>query len=191
MAATTTPTARSGQANGDEAPKRPERTFRVGSCWATVWCNEIKQDAGPNQQTTRLVRSVNLERRFWNPKLKEGQGDYDSSSGYGLGEVHNAIAALELAAAYIRSVEADVTRGFDFVMHVQHGPVRLGTRRTRQRPLADVAAFCEKLTSRSLRRKVVGVQVYLRRSVVERRRKPVPMGVDLPLATLGRRVRAG
>jgi hypothetical protein len=51
-----------------------------------------------------------LERRFWNPKLKEGQGDYDSSTGYGLGEVHNAIAALELAAAYIRSVEADVTR---------------------------------------------------------------------------------
>jgi hypothetical protein len=110
MAATATPAARSGHANGESAPKRPERVFRVGSCWATVWCNEIKQDAGPNQQTTRLLRSVNLERRFWNPKLKEGQGDYDSSTGYGLGEVHNAIAALELAAAYIRGVEADITR---------------------------------------------------------------------------------
>jgi hypothetical protein len=110
MAATATSAARSGQPNGESSPKRPERVFRVGSCWATVWCNEIKQDAGPNQQTTRLLRSVNLERRFWNPKLKEGQGDYDSSTGYGLGEVHNAIAALELAAAYVRSVEADVTR---------------------------------------------------------------------------------
>ena len=110
MAATATPAARSGQANGESSPKRPERVFRVGSCWATVWCNEIKQDAGPNQQTTRLVRSVNLERRFWNQKLKEGQGDYDSSSGYGLGEVHNAIAALELAADYLKEVEADVTR---------------------------------------------------------------------------------
>ena len=110
MAATATQAARSGQGNGDQPSKRPERVFRVGSCWATVWCNEIKQDAGPNQQTTRLVRSVNLERRFWNPKLKEGQGDYDSSTGYGLSEVHNAIAALELAAGYIRGVEADVTR---------------------------------------------------------------------------------
>ena len=109
MAATATQAARGGQANGEE-PKRPERTFRIGSCWATVWCNEIRQDAGPNQQTTRLVRSVKLERRFWNPKLKEGQGDYDSSSGYGLGELHNAIAALELAANYIKGVEADVTR---------------------------------------------------------------------------------
>lgn len=42
--------------------------------------------------------------------LKEGQGDYDSSSGYGLGEIHNAIAALELAAGYVKGVEADVTR---------------------------------------------------------------------------------
>jgi hypothetical protein len=108
--ATTTATARSGQTSGDVSPKRPERVFRVGSCWATIWCNEIRQDAGPNRQTTRLIRSVNLERRFWNPKLKDGEGDYDSSSGYGLAEVHNAIAAMELAADYMKSVEADVTR---------------------------------------------------------------------------------
>jgi hypothetical protein len=110
MAATASQAAKSGQSNGEPSPRRPERVFRVGSCWATVWCNEIKQDAGPNQQTTRLVRSVNLERRFWNPKLKEGQGDYDSSSGYNLGDVHNAIAALQLAADHLKHVEADVTR---------------------------------------------------------------------------------
>jgi hypothetical protein len=109
--ATATAAARSGQTTGDvPSPKKPERVFRVGSCWATIWCNEIRQEAGPNQQTTRLIRSVNLERRFWNPKLKDGQGDYASSPGYGLGEVHNAIAALQLAADYIKGVEADVTR---------------------------------------------------------------------------------
>ena len=108
---TTTQTARGGQANGDaQAAKRPERVLRIGSVWATIWCNEIRQAVGPNEQTTRLVRSVHLERRFFNPKLKDGQGDYDSSPSYGLGEIHNAIAALEAAAAYIGSVEVDVTR---------------------------------------------------------------------------------
>jgi hypothetical protein len=102
--------ARSGQANGDQSAKRPEKVFRVGSSWATIWCNEIRQDAGPNEQTTRYIRSVNLERRFWNQKLKDGQGDYDSSSSYGLGDVHNAIAVLQLAADYLKEFEADVTR---------------------------------------------------------------------------------
>src|SRR4051812_13504831 len=96
--------------NGEESPKRPEKVFRVGSVWATVWCNELRQDTGPNKQTTRFVRSVRLERRFWNAKLKDGDGDYDSSSNYGLGDVHNAMAALELAADYLRKMEADVTR---------------------------------------------------------------------------------
>ena len=49
--------------------------FRVGSCWATIWCNEHQQKSGPNEHTTRIIRSVNLERRFWNEKLKDGQGD--------------------------------------------------------------------------------------------------------------------
>ena len=108
--ATSTQAARSGQANGEQSPKRPERVFRVGSSWATIWCNELRQDAGPNEQTTRYIRSVNLERRFWNAKLKDGQGDWDSSSSYGLADIHNAIAALQLAADHLKEVEADVTR---------------------------------------------------------------------------------
>jgi hypothetical protein len=109
--ATTPQAARSGQANGDaQAAKRPERVFRFGSCWATVWSNEIHQAIGPNEQSTRVIRSVHLERRFFNPKLKDGQGDYDSSPTYGLAEVHNAIAALQHAAIYVAGVEADVTR---------------------------------------------------------------------------------
>ena len=109
MAATAT-AARSGQANGEQTPRRPEKVFRVGSVWATVWCNEHRQDAGPNEQTTRYMRSVNLERRFKNPKLNDGQGGYDSSSSYGLGDIHNALPALQLAADYLKEVEADVTR---------------------------------------------------------------------------------
>ena len=84
--------------------------FRVGSSWATIWCNEHQQQVGPNEHTTRIIRSVHLERRFWNPKLKDGKGDYDSSSSYGLGDVHNALVVLQLAADYLKQAEADVTR---------------------------------------------------------------------------------
>jgi hypothetical protein len=98
-----------GQANG-QPRRRPERVFRVGNCWATVWCNEHQQKSGPNQHTTRTIRSVNLDRRFWNEKLKEGKGDWDSTSSYGLGDVHNALAVLQLAADYLKATEGDVSR---------------------------------------------------------------------------------
>jgi hypothetical protein len=97
------------QPNGQQR-RRPERVFRVGNCWATVWCNEHQQKSGPNQHTTRIIRSVNLERRFWNDKLKDGKGDWDSTSSYGLGDVHNALAVLQLAADYLKETEGDVTR---------------------------------------------------------------------------------
>jgi hypothetical protein len=97
------------QTNGPPR-RRPERVFRVGSCWATVWCNEHQQKSGPNEHTTRIIRSVNLERRFWNDKLKDGKGDWDSTSSYGLGDVHNAMAVLQLAADYLKQAEGDVTR---------------------------------------------------------------------------------
>ena len=48
--------------------------------------------------------------RFWNEKLKEGKGDWDSTSSYGLGDVHNALAVLQLAADYLKEAEGDVTR---------------------------------------------------------------------------------
>jgi hypothetical protein len=106
--ATASRAARSGQANGAAAPKRPEKTFRVGNCYATIWCNEVRPE-GKSQQT-RTMRSVNLERRFWNEKLNDGQGDYDSATSYSLGDIHNAIAVIQLAADYLRETEADVTR---------------------------------------------------------------------------------
>jgi hypothetical protein len=111
-----------GQARADESSssersqtnsqprRRPERVFRVGNCWATVWCNEHQQKSGPNQHTTRIIRSVNLERRFWNEKLKDGKGDWDSTTSFGLGDVHNALAVLQLAADYLKETEGDVTR---------------------------------------------------------------------------------
>lgn len=105
--AASTKAARSGQANGAAAPKRPEKTFRVGYCYATVWSNEVRSEGG---KQTRTMRTVHLERSFWNEKLKDGQGDYDSSDSYSLGDIHNAIAVMELAADYLRQTEADVTR---------------------------------------------------------------------------------
>lgn len=57
-----------------------------------------------------MIRSVNLERRFWNDKLKDGKGDWDSSTSFGLGDVHNALAVLQLAADYLKETEGDVTR---------------------------------------------------------------------------------
>jgi hypothetical protein len=97
------------QGNG-QPRRRPERVFRVGNCWATIWCNEHKQKSGPNEQTTRIIRSANLERRFWNEKLKDGKGDWDSTSSFGLGDVHNLLAVAQLAAEYLKQAEADVTR---------------------------------------------------------------------------------
>jgi hypothetical protein len=98
-----------GHTNG-QPRRRPERVFRVGNCWGTCWCNEQKQKTGPNQHTTRVIRSVNLERRFWNEKLKDGKGDWDSTTSFGLGDIHNALAVLQLAADHLKQEEGDVTR---------------------------------------------------------------------------------
>lgn len=38
------------------------------------------------------------------------KGDWDSTSSYGLGDVHNAMAVLQLAADYLKQAEGDVTR---------------------------------------------------------------------------------
>jgi hypothetical protein len=105
--ATSTRAARSGQTNGAPAPKRPEKTFRVGNCYATVWCNEVRPEGS---QQPRTIRSAHLERRFWNEKLNDGDGDFDSSPSYSLGDIHNAIAVMQLAADYLKEVEADITR---------------------------------------------------------------------------------
>ena len=105
--ATATRSTRRTSANGEAPAKKPEKTFRVGNCYATVWCNEVRSDG---DQSPRIMRSVHLERRFWNEKLNDGKGDFDSSSSYGLGDIHNAIAVMQLAAEHLRLAEADITR---------------------------------------------------------------------------------
>src|SRR5688500_16567137 len=100
-----TRTASRGSSNGSASANRPEKTFRVGSCYATVWCNEVPAE-GRNQQP-RVFRSVHLERKFWNEKLKNGNGDWDTTDTFGLGDIHNAMAVLQIAADYLRQEEAD------------------------------------------------------------------------------------
>ena len=105
--ATATRSGRRPSSNGHAPSKKPEKTFRVGSCYATVWVNEVRADG---DQSPRMMRSVNLERRFWNEKLNNGNGDFDSSTSFSLGDIHNAIAVMQLAAEHLRLSEADVTR---------------------------------------------------------------------------------
>jgi len=110
--ANATRAARNGRSKGATAPRRPEKTFRVGNCYATIWCNEIRPESG-SDRPPRIMRSVNLERRFWNDKLKEGKGDYDAATSFSLGDIHNAIAVMQLAAEHLRNAEAEVTRDAD------------------------------------------------------------------------------
>ncbi len=69
-----------------------------------------QQKSGPNEQTTRFIRSVNLERRYWNEKLNDGKGGMVSTSSYGLGDIFNLMEVAKLAADYLKQVEANVTR---------------------------------------------------------------------------------
>ena len=54
---------------------KPEKVFRVGSVSASVFVNKIDTENGK-----REIRNVNLQRRY-----KDGDGEWQSSSSFGLG----------------------------------------------------------------------------------------------------------
>jgi hypothetical protein len=58
-----------------------------------------------------LLRQVlkTAQRHTWLAAVPDLSMPYKTSS-YGLGDVHNAIAVLQLAADYLKQTEADVTR---------------------------------------------------------------------------------
>ena len=74
---------------------KPEKTFRIGYCSASVFLN------GTNDE--RTFRSVSLQRRY-----KDGD-QWKSSSSFSLADLPNAIAVLQLAMAYLAPLEADTT----------------------------------------------------------------------------------
>ena len=77
---------------------KPEATFRIGPCSASVFVNEVD-----NEGTKRRIRSVNVQRSY-----KDGD-DRKYSSSFGLGDLPQAIRALQLAQQHMEQKEAEVT----------------------------------------------------------------------------------
>ena len=77
---------------------KPETVFRIGSVSASVFVNEINTDSGQ-----RYVRNVNLQRRY-----RDGD-EWKSSSSFGLGDIPQAIAVLEMAMKHVADQEAELT----------------------------------------------------------------------------------
>lgn len=75
----------------------PETTFRIGLVSASVFVNEIETDGGPKK-----VRNVNLQRRY------KDNGDWKSSTSFGLSDLPLAVRVLQLAQGHIERAEAEV-----------------------------------------------------------------------------------
>ena len=78
---------------------KPEKVFRIGSVTASVFVNEIETDAG-----TRRIRSVALQRRY----RDESDGEWKSSNSFGLAELPQALAVVDLAMKHVSSKEASI-----------------------------------------------------------------------------------
>ena len=78
---------------------KPEKVLRIGPVTASVFLNEIETEGGK-----RSVRSVSLQRRYRDDK----DGEWKSSNSFALGELPQAMAALDLAMQYVASKEASI-----------------------------------------------------------------------------------
>ena len=78
---------------------KPEKVFRIGSVSASVFVNEFDTDSGK-----RRIRSVSLQRRY----RDDNDGEWKSSTSFGLGELPQALAALDLAMKHMVSKEAAI-----------------------------------------------------------------------------------
>ncbi len=77
---------------------KPEKVFRIGFVTASIFARKIKKEGEPD----RIVRSVNLQKRY----IDNGETKFSSS--FGLGELPQAIAALQLAFDHLAEQEANV-----------------------------------------------------------------------------------
>ncbi|MBW3599746.1 MAG: hypothetical protein KY475_21055 [Planctomycetes bacterium] len=77
---------------------KPEKTYRIGAVTASVFCNTIDGEGGAKER-----RSVRLERRY-----RTGEGEWKSTSSFGLAELPQAMAVLQLALDYVASKEAEM-----------------------------------------------------------------------------------
>lgn len=76
---------------------QPEKTFRIGSCSASVFVNTSGDKTDDKQ---RSFRNVSLQRRY------RDDGKWKSSNSFTLGDLPAAIAVLNMALDYVASQEA-------------------------------------------------------------------------------------
>lgn len=74
---------------------KPEKTFRIGLCSASVFVNTTK-DKEP-----RSFRTVSLQRRY-----KDGD-EWKTSTNFGLSDLPSAIAVMQIAMNHIATHEAE------------------------------------------------------------------------------------
>jgi len=79
---------------------KPETVFRIGPVRASVFVNEIDGEGGK-----RSFRTVAIQRRY----RDESDGEWKSSNSFGLGELPQAITALDLAMNHVAAKESAVT----------------------------------------------------------------------------------
>jgi hypothetical protein len=79
------------------AKNPPEKTFRLGLISASVFVNEVETDDG-----IRQIRNVNLQRRY------KDNGDWKSTTSFGLTDLPLAIRVLQLAQQHVETIEAEV-----------------------------------------------------------------------------------
>ena len=77
---------------------KPEKVFRIGLVSGSVFVNKIDTENGK-----REIRNVNLQRRY-----KDGDGEWQSSSSFGLGDIPQAMEVLRLSLNYVAGQEAEV-----------------------------------------------------------------------------------
>jgi len=80
---------------------QPEKSFRIGSCSASVFVNTSSKADGEQQ---RSYRSVSLQRRY-----RDGD-EWKTSTSFALADLPTAIKVLELALDYVASQEAETAK---------------------------------------------------------------------------------
>ena len=76
---------------------KPEKTFRIGSCSASVFVNTT--DSEPK----RTFRTVTIQRRY-----KDGD-EWKSATNFSLSELPQVAALAQLATEYLANVESEST----------------------------------------------------------------------------------
>lgn len=76
---------------------KPEKTYRIGSCSASVFVNTTSKKGADEERSYRVV---SLQRRY-----RDGD-DWKTSTSFALADLPAAITVLQMAMNYVASHEA-------------------------------------------------------------------------------------